>query len=216
MLEALRGRVLSRVGAAFAVDLGARVLGLSLQTPLRGATPELAGQPARDLDQIRAFLTSSGPAALFDLPWLPAYVALCFLFHPLIGAASIVGVGLLVGLTLATDLASRAPVRATSLHAARRQALSEAARRNAEAAAAMGLQDRLCRHWEHVDREYVAAQQRPSSALSASAPSIGAAHDPGLRSHAVAAQGRRVLGRPERTRADRLWHPVYFGFPVAD
>jgi ATP-binding cassette subfamily C protein len=162
MLEALRGRVLARVGAAFDVDLGARVLGVSLQAPLRGASPETAGQLLRDLDQIRAFLASSGPAALFDLPWLPAYVALCFLFHPLIGIAAVVGVGLLVGLTLATDLASRAPVRATTLHAARRQALSEAARRNAEAVAAMGLQDRVSRQWETINREYVAAQQRCS------------------------------------------------------
>ncbi|MHB2209257.1 type I secretion system permease/ATPase [Methylobacterium sp. CM6257] len=162
ILETLRGRVLSRVGAAFDVDLGSRVLGVSLQAPLRGASSETAGQLLRDLDQIRAFLASSGPAALFDLPWLPAYVALCFLFHPLIGIAAVVGVGLLVGLTLATDLASRAPVRATTLHAARRQALSEAARRNAEAVAAMGLQDRVSRRWETISREHAAAQQRCS------------------------------------------------------
>ena len=162
VFEALRGRVLSRVGAALDADLGARVLGLSLQAPLRGASPEAAGQPVRDLDQIRTFLAGSGPAALFDLPWLPAYVALCFLFHPWIGVAAIVGVVLLASLTLATDLASRAPVRATTLHAGRRQALSEAARRNAEAVAAMGLQDRLCRRWEAVNRDYVAAQQRSS------------------------------------------------------
>lgn len=162
ILETLRGRVLSRVGAAFDVDLGARVLGVSLQAPLRGASSETARQLLRDLDQIRAFLAGSGPAALFDLPWLPAYVALCFLFHPLIGIAAVVGVGLLVGLTLATDLASRAPVRATTLHAARRQALSEAARRNAEAVAAMGLQDRVSRRWETISREHAAAQQRCS------------------------------------------------------
>ncbi|TXN07015.1 type I secretion system permease/ATPase [Methylobacterium sp. WL103] len=160
VLEALRGRVLSRVGAALDADLCGRVLGLSLQAPLRGASPEVAGQPLRDLDQIRAFLAGSGPAALFDLPWLPAYVALCFLFHPLIGVAAIAGVVLLASLTLATDLASRAPVRAASLHAARRQALSETARRNAESVAAMGLQDRMCRRWEAVNNDYVAAQQR--------------------------------------------------------
>ncbi|MGH1569560.1 type I secretion system permease/ATPase [Methylobacterium sp. P31] len=162
LLEALRGRVLSRLGAALDVDLGARVAALSLQAPLYGASPEVAAQLMNDLDQIRMFFTGSGPAALFDLPWLPAYVALCFLFHPLIGLAAIVGVGLLVGLTLASDLAPRASVRAASLHAARRQALSEAARRNAEAVAAMGMQDRVSRHWETINREYVAAQQRCS------------------------------------------------------
>jgi len=40
-------------------------------------------QPQRDLDQVRAFLAGAGPGALFDLPWIPLYVAICFLFHPL-------------------------------------------------------------------------------------------------------------------------------------
>ncbi|TXM66231.1 type I secretion system permease/ATPase [Methylobacterium sp. WL12] len=162
LLEALRGRTLSRIGAALDADLAKRAFGLSLQARLRGANPEAAGQPLRDLDQIRAFLAGSGPAALFDLPWLPAYVALCFLFHPLIGVASIIGVLLLVSLTLATDLASRAPVRAAHHYAANRQALSEAARRNVEAVVAMGLQDRLCQVWEGANRAYTTAQQHSS------------------------------------------------------
>jgi ATP-binding cassette subfamily C protein len=34
----------------------------------------------RDLDQIRSFFGSAGPSALFDLPWMPLYVGVCFLF----------------------------------------------------------------------------------------------------------------------------------------
>ena len=53
-------------------------------------------QPMRDLDQIRSFLSSAGPAALFDLPWMPLYVGICFFFHPLIGIAAAVGALMLV------------------------------------------------------------------------------------------------------------------------
>jgi ABC-type protease/lipase transport system fused ATPase/permease subunit len=28
-----------------------------------------------DLDQVRSFLSGGGPTALFDLPWLPIYLA---------------------------------------------------------------------------------------------------------------------------------------------
>ena len=159
-LEALRSRILARIGAALDADVGARVFSLSVRAPLRGARPEDAAQPLRDLDQIRAFLSGSGPAALFDLPWLPAYVALCFLFHPLIGAVAVGGAVLLAGLTLITDLATRGPTRAASAHAGRRQAVSEAARRNAEVIAAMGLERALCRRWQAAHDECTDAQQR--------------------------------------------------------
>ncbi|CAA2160541.1 Type I secretion system ATP-binding protein PrsD [Methylobacterium brachiatum] len=159
-LEALRSRILARIGAALDADVGARVFSLSVRAPLRGARPEDAAQPLRDLDQIRAFLSGSGPAALFDLPWLPAYVALCFLFHPLIGAVAVGGAVLLAGLTLVTDLATRGPTRAAAAHAGRRQAVSEAARRNAEVIAAMGLERALCQRWQAAHDDCTDAQQR--------------------------------------------------------
>jgi len=50
--------------------------------------------PLRDFDQIRSFLVGTGPLALFDLPWMPFYIFLCFLFHPWIGIAALI---LLIG-----------------------------------------------------------------------------------------------------------------------
>lgn len=160
ILETLRSRILARIGAALDSDIGARVFGLSVQAPLHGARPDEGGQPLRDLDQIRAFLSSSGPAALFDLPWLPAYVALCFLFHPLIGAVAIGGAALLAGLTGLTEVATRGPTVIASTHAAQRQAVSVAARRNAEVIAAMGLQTALYHRWELAHCRCADAQQR--------------------------------------------------------
>ena len=48
-------------------------------------------QPVRDLDQIGGFLASGGPATLFDLPWMPLYLGLCFAFHPWLGFAALTG-----------------------------------------------------------------------------------------------------------------------------
>ena len=42
-------------------------------------------QPSRDLDQVRSFLAGGGPLALFDFPWMPLYLFICFMFHPWIG-----------------------------------------------------------------------------------------------------------------------------------
>ena len=159
-LEALRARILARIGAALDADLAARVFRLSLQVSLRGARPAEGGQALRDLDQIRGFLSSGGPAALFDLPWLPAYVALCFLIHPLIGLAAIGGALLLAAMTLLTDVATRGPTQNAAAHGLRRQALAESARRNVEVVAALGLQSALCRRWQAAHDDCTDAQQR--------------------------------------------------------
>lgn len=42
-------------------------------------------KPAREMDQIRNFLSGMGPTALLDLLWMPVYDVICFLLHPLIG-----------------------------------------------------------------------------------------------------------------------------------
>ena len=57
-------------------------------------------QPLRDLDTVRGFLSGIGPVALFDLPWMPVYLAICFLFHTYIGLTALGGAIILVTLTL--------------------------------------------------------------------------------------------------------------------
>ena len=47
-------------------------------------------QPVRDLDTGAFVLSGRGPTALFDLPWMPLYVAICFTFHVMIGVPALV------------------------------------------------------------------------------------------------------------------------------
>ncbi|KAB1067564.1 type I secretion system permease/ATPase, partial [Methylobacterium planeticum] len=162
LLETLRARILARVGAALDEALSARVFDLVVRAPLKGATPGDGLLPLRDLDQIRAFLGGSGPSAFFDLPWMPIYLVICFLFHPLIGVAALVGAGVLALVTLITDRSTRSPAQAATGHGLRRNGLAEAGRRNAEVLAALGMQDRLGARWARANRDYMQAQQRVS------------------------------------------------------
>ena len=66
-------------------------------------------QPLRDLDQVRSFLAGGGPLGFFDLPWMPFYLAICFLFHPLIGIAALIGALILVSLTICAEAFTRKP-----------------------------------------------------------------------------------------------------------
>ena len=111
---------------------------------------------------VRSFLSSTGPNALFDLPWVPLYLAICFAFHPLIGVTALVGAIVLMALTLLAELLSRRPVKAATAHAAARNRFAEASRRNAEVIMAMGMSERLLARWLDLGRDYIAQQKRAS------------------------------------------------------
>src|SRR3954469_21266422 len=159
-LDLIRGRILVRLGATLDAALSGRVFGIVVRLPLHTRNQGDGQQPLRDLDQIRSFLSSAGPAALFDLPWMPLYVGICFLFHPWIGWAALAGAGLLVVLTLLTDGLTRGPAKSTVAHAMNRNVLAEASRRNAEVLQAMGMAGRMNALWAEANRQYMQSQQR--------------------------------------------------------
>ena len=161
-LETLRARVLARVGAALDEALSGRVFDIVVRAPLKGAAPGDGLLPLRDLDALRAFLGGAGPSAFFDLPWMPIYLAICFLFHPLIGVAALVGAAVLATLGLLTDRATRQHIQGATSHGLRRNGLAEAGRRNAEVLAAMGMQARFATRWGLANGDYMQAQQRAS------------------------------------------------------
>jgi ATP-binding cassette subfamily C protein len=162
ILDAIRGRVLLRIGAALNDELSMRAYDAVARLPLKKRGGGDGLQPIRDLDQIRSFLSSAGPSALFDLPWMPLYVGICFLFHPLIGIAAGCGALILVVLTVMTEAVTRAPAKAAVGFAAARHALLEASRRNAEVLQAMGMSKALSARFGAVNEDYLSNHRRAS------------------------------------------------------
>ncbi|RZN30068.1 type I secretion system permease/ATPase [Bradyrhizobium sp. Leo121] len=154
ILELTRGRMLLRIGNQIDWRVSDRVYDLVIRLPLRTRGGGDGLQPVRDLDTIRSVLSGAGLPALFDLPWLPIYLVICFAFHPLIGSTVLGGALVLVILTLLTDRLSRRSVQRASIHAAARNRLAEASRRNAEVLAAMGMSARLLARWRELGDAY--------------------------------------------------------------
>jgi ATP-binding cassette subfamily C protein len=162
ILDLIRGRILVRIGTSLDEALSGRVFETVVRLPLIAGGRSEGLQPLRDLDNIRAFLSSLGPSAFFDLPWLPFYLAICFVFHVLIGATALAGAIILVTLTIVTEFMTRKPAREAMGLAARRNDLALASRRNAEVLVAMGMAGRLTRRWGVANENYLTGNQRTS------------------------------------------------------
>jgi ATP-binding cassette subfamily C protein len=162
ILDLIRGRILVRIGTSLDEALSGRVFETVVRLPLIAGGRNEGLQPLRDLDNIRSFLSSLGPSAFFDLPWLPFYLAICFVFHVLIGATALAGAFILVTLTILTEFMTRKPAREAMGLAARRNDLAAASRRNAEVLVAMGMSGRLTRRWRVANENYLTGNQRTS------------------------------------------------------
>ena len=156
-LEVIRSRIIVRAAALLDRRLGASVHASVVQISTLSRDPGQAQQPMRDLDQIRTFMTGSGPAAMADLPWAPAFLVICFLLHPIIGVTALLGALVLLALTVLTESASREPIRDFAKQAALRGAIVESDRRNSESLIAMGMADTLAARFVAVNNRYLAA-----------------------------------------------------------
>ena len=165
-IDLARSRVLMWLGVAMDQNVGAKVLRQVLADRSAG-DGRSAAAGSRDVMTLRGFLTGPGILALFDAPWLPVYVTLIGLFHPLLGAVALGGALTLLALTIVTERISRQPL--AQLHEETREAAAviDASVRNAEAVRAMGMTNNLLVRWQTAN-ERVLAQQVASTRATAS------------------------------------------------
>jgi PrtD family type I secretion system ABC transporter len=162
LFDILRGRILSRIGVSIDEALAMDTFRALVARPLAGKPDGDGQQPLRDLDQVKTFLAGAGPSALFDLPWMPLYLAVCFAFHPLLGLTALAGGILLVISTLATEIMTRRRANEGLAAMQARNAVTASGQRNAEVVRAMGMADRLGAEWSKSHERYVVNQQATS------------------------------------------------------
>lgn len=160
--DALRARMLCRVATLFDVGLQDSIHNALATLPLRGARPMLMQQPLRDLDQIRAFMSSMGPTAFLDMPWIPIFLIALFLFHPAIGMTAVCGTAAIVAMTLFTERMSRGAAKAAMDSSAQRQVLADTTQRNAEVIRALGMVNRFGARWAQVNERHLRENIRAS------------------------------------------------------
>jgi ATP-binding cassette subfamily C protein EexD len=161
-LEWVRSQILVRVSNRFDQLLSHRLYRISMQQALYSGGTNTQAQPLQDLLGLRQFLTGNGLFAFFDAPWLPIYIVVMFMLHPLFGWFGI-------GATIVLALLAWANERATAqlLAEANKEQSSLAGRtskslRNAEVAHAMGMFVGLRAMWSESHLKMLGYQSKAS------------------------------------------------------
>jgi PrtD family type I secretion system ABC transporter len=167
LLDFVRLRLLVRIGNTLDRQLHAKAFAASLLLPLRAGHEGSRVQPIRDLDQIRSFVSGTGPTALFDLPWMPFYLVIIYMLHPSLAILATAGAVAIVFLTFVAEAIGRAPSRRATESVITRSLYAEAGRRNAEVIRAMGLASRFGRLWSEQSLRFLTDQRRVSDVVGA-------------------------------------------------
>ena len=156
-LDAIRTRLLARAAMKLERLLGPRILSSMLRQSARSNRAQsLHG--LRDINALRGFLTGPGVVAVFDAPWVPLFIALIFLFHPLLGAVALGGALLLVSLTVLNERLARRSIEAMQTDARLAARFVDQSLGNAEVVGALGMVDNVTQDWSEKSQKVLQSQ----------------------------------------------------------
>lgn len=145
LFDLLRQRVMSRVGHALERKLGNPTFQIWI---LQGLSPRGASaRPLADLAAVRGALSSPGFIALFDLPFVPLFVGVVFLFHLDLGLLTCAGIAVAVGLAVIGEATTRNAFAQAAVAEIKASRFAEQSLRHAESILAMGMLGRVRDHW---------------------------------------------------------------------
>jgi PrtD family type I secretion system ABC transporter len=156
-LDALRSRLVVAAGVQLEQAQGPRLLRASMQAAAQTPVRDPAGG-MRDLSVVRGFLGSPGMLALCDAPWTPVYLAVIFLFHPVLGLLATGSAVFLLLLAVLNDRLSRSAIVRAGDAARSSSTFVDQALRRAEAVTALGMAGAVATRWSRLGRSARLAQ----------------------------------------------------------
>ena len=154
LLDRVRTRLLVKAGIELDIALAPAVLDATLA---RADLAE-ARQGLRAFDSVRTALSGTSLLALFDAPWMPVYVLVCFLVHPLIGLVALTGILGLPAIAWFNDRATRGRLDRARQTANATYRLQESLLASADSLRALGMRRAMVRRQTRV-REGMLAEQ---------------------------------------------------------
>jgi len=146
-LEFVRSRLLVRCGVQIDQTLSRDVLDSILKkASLAGNTPDQA--TLKDVNSLRNFFAGNAIFALFDMPWIPVFLAVIYVLHPLLGMVATGGALLIVIFALINEKVTHKPLQAANVVNGFSLRFFETARRNARTVQSMGMIGNVSTRWQ--------------------------------------------------------------------
>jgi ATP-binding cassette subfamily C protein len=166
VFDHLRQRILSDIGNGIERELSPHLQRAMSKAALRRGVLSADGLvPMRDLDAVRNWLSSAGPVALIDLPWILFFIGVLAFLHPYLALTAFCGASLLILLTFLTDGATRSASKDMAQLASWRTGIAEANLRHVEAFTALGMSERMRLRWDQVNLVYQGASNRLAQSI---------------------------------------------------
>jgi PrtD family type I secretion system ABC transporter len=161
VLEYARSGVLVRAGVAFESKLRRPLFDTMMRAEL-APRHRMGQQVIRDADLLRESISSGLATTLCDLPWVPVFVVLCFLLHPLLGVVALGGAFISFTLALLTDWVTKPGVEQSARLTNEAHKFAAMALRNGEAVRGLGMGDIVADRWAGQQSSAIAAHAMTS------------------------------------------------------
>src|SRR3954469_13913771 len=158
LLEAVRGQVMQRLAAWVEHRVAPEGFVRAIESTLRRRPYRM--EALRDLAVCRSYLSSPSALSLYDVPWVPIYLAVVFALRPVMGLIALGGAALLFGLTLANSLLTSKLLKEANTAAMASQRRADAISRNAEVIDSMGMLPSVIGRWRESVATMTVPQQR--------------------------------------------------------
>lgn len=161
-MQVLRSKVLIIIGNKIDRIIAPLVYEATLHNALKVGATNATIQPISDFSSLRQFVSGNGAITVFDAPWLPVYIAVMFLFHPILGWLGVISAVLMILLAVANQKVTSAELSAANSMNQQHLAVVRRDLANTEVAAAMGMLDGIKEKWASLQGSVLELQESVS------------------------------------------------------
>lgn len=166
VMEFIRSRLLVSAGLQFDSVLSNAVFGRAVKAQLNNPNGG-AQYILSDIDKLREFITGQGILTFFDALWVPIFIAMTFLFHPVLGIISLAGTIVIFIMAFVNNYVTRKPLEDANNAAQGANHFANTVLQNAEVIRPMGMGKNLGTRWYNGHINMLSSQSNASNKAGA-------------------------------------------------